>query len=77
MIEPLKTTPKSLLNSDIFNSAAKINEIIDWINKQKEASILAGCPPHNMVPFVYLGQWAATVSPPNMKCTKCLMETRF
>lgn len=35
------------------------------------------CPPHNMIPFNYVGSWSASVPPPNMKCTKCLMTDRF
>ena len=36
-----------------------------------------GCPPHNFVDYVYPQPWAASVPPPNKRCTKCLMETRF
>ncbi len=35
------------------------------------------CPPHNLIPYQYQGAWSASVPPPNMKCTKCLLETRF
>lgn len=35
------------------------------------------CPPHNFIPFAYAGGWAGSMPPPNMKCTKCLMETNF
>jgi len=36
-----------------------------------------GCPPHNLIPYHYEGAWGGSVSPPNMKCTKCLIELRF
>lgn len=32
-----------------------------------------GCPPHNFVPYQYQGTWGGSVSPPTMRCTKCLM----
>lgn len=41
------------------------------------SSELPGCPPHVMIPFTYVGSWSASVPPPNSKCTKCLLETRF
>lgn len=50
--------------------ATKLNELIDEVNKN-------GCPPHNLIPYHYEGSWSASVPPPNMRCTKCLMETRF
>lgn len=36
-----------------------------------------GCPPHNMIPYTQTGAWGASVPPPNMKCTKCLITDRF
>lgn len=35
------------------------------------------CPPHNLIDYNFTGAWSASVPPPNKKCTKCLMETRF
>ncbi len=50
--------------------AEKINELIDERNKPS-------CPPHNFIPYLYEGMWGASMPPPNMKCTKCLMTDRF
>jgi len=36
-------------------------------------TVYTGCPPHNFVPYQYQGTWGASVSPPTMRCTKCLM----
>lgn len=38
---------------------------------------MKSCPPHNLIDYHFVGNWAGSVPPPNKKCTKCLMELYF
>lgn len=59
----------------------KYEDIKDFIESlllsQKQELAEKCCPPHNMIPHTQTGAWSASVPPPNMKCTKCLMTERF
>lgn len=56
--------------------AEKLNEIISYVNS-KENHPQQVCPPHNFIPYSFVGAWGSTMPPPNMKCTKCLLTTNF
>ena len=59
-------------------------EIFEFIHKVESNALARGreetlksCPPHNFIPHRYVGNWGGSVPPPNMKCTKCLLEQYF
>ena len=59
-------------------------EILEFIHKVESNALARGreegnksCPPHNFIPYHFVGGWGGSVPPPNMKCTKCLSEQYF
>ena len=59
-------------------------ELESFIHKVESNALARGreegnksCPPHNFIPYHFVGGWGGSVPPPNMKCTKCLSEQYF
>lgn len=64
----------------LWYSDHEVEEMDDFISsllEQAKAEEVKSCPPHNLIDFAYTEPWAASVPPPNKKCTKCLLEVRF